>query len=547
MKQKLLSLLALGALIMGATACKDGDKWGTVDGKTPETELQATHIRTEVGHSIQILGTLKDADGIKTVQLLCPDLYLKKTIDLIEIYGEPQKEYKLDYTYKIERYKKGEEYNIEVIVTDVCGNNDTKNVKVTLDGDYSAPVFVAAPSAETTVLMQEGAETIFELEFTVTDNRGIDYVVASINKYDLATKEIGESVDPEHFPMTVKVFGEDTYEYSEAVILPSEAGCYLVRVEAYDMPAQNGEVRSAEATGVVTVLGGVNFSKMYLADVATAAELNADVFGVPMRIDKVGDCQYRARYYNEKANTEIYFIPQKGALSPICYGVDPNDPSKLINSPGNVLPLVLPNQNTYYEINFNTETGDYEYHSYEVADYMDPIFWDQHSENLNYWWSWVDTGKDDWVPTDDAWMRDFYIGYATGPADVIGFVRDPNNKHRYYLENPLALSAGEDMHFIIHNWHGDGWWNFVSWRVDDSQECDIFYYYGNAIKQAYLDWYFGEGVAEWKKWADNEDYRKQLIYGGGSDNWCAPHVNQAGNYQLYFDAHLGRAKLVPAK
>ena len=43
-----------------------------------------------------------------------------------------------------------------------------------------------------------------------------------------------------------------------------------------------------------------DFPKMYLADVATAEELNSDIFGVPMVIEHTGEYQYKANYYCQK-------------------------------------------------------------------------------------------------------------------------------------------------------------------------------------------------------------------------------------------------------
>ena len=71
-----------------------------------------------------------------------------------------------------------------------------------------------------------------------------------------------------------------------------------------------------------------DFPKMYLADVATVEELNSDIFGVPMVINHTGEYQYRARYYNKAAGTEIFFLPQKTDFTPICFGLDPEDNTK---------------------------------------------------------------------------------------------------------------------------------------------------------------------------------------------------------------------------
>jgi hypothetical protein len=76
------------------------------------------------------------------------------------------------------------------------------------------------------------------------------------------------------------------------------------------------------------------------------------------------------------------------------------------------------------------------------------------------------------------------------------------------------------MNFVIHNWHSDGWWNYCTWRVDDSAEPEIFGYYGNYKNAAWT--------------TPNTSL----------DNWAKPTVRQTGSYKLYFDAHLGRGKLV---
>lgn len=108
---------------------------------------------------------------------------------------------------------------------------------------------------------------------------------------------------------------------------------------------------------------------------------------------------------------------------------------------------------------------------------------------------------------------------TSNPREVSRFTQDATNPHLYYLANPLSLEAGQKMNFVFHNWHSDGWWNYCSWRVDNSDEPEIFNYYGDYKNPA------------WTK-------------PNGADNWAKPTVKQTGSYKLYFDAHLGRAKLV---
>jgi hypothetical protein len=509
------------------SSCSDDGNWKDVDGAAPDFELASSHIRTEAGRSIQIKGTVTDNDGIASIQLLCHNLNLNKTINLIEIYGEPQKTYDLDYSFAIQDDETGDNFQVEVTTTDIGGRTKSQTLLVTLDGDFSAPVFTAAPDNEITVLIKE--QTLFNLKFTATDNRAIDYIEVDV-----------EGVDG--FPMTIQGNGQKTVEFSQKLALPSEEATYNVTLTAFDQPAQDDEVRSTSISSVVTVSELPDFEKMYLADVSTAAELNSDVFGVPMRVDHTGAYQYRARYYNETAGTQICFIPQKTDFSPICFGPDPDNTNVLGDDPETVGRITLDKAGVYYEINFNTKTGAYDLSTYETTDEkaMDPIFWVYGSDNLNTWYSFAQAGPEEWVHNDDAWLQEFYFGYSSGPGDVTRFTVDSKNKHLYYTDDPLTLDAGEQK-FIIHNWHGSGWWNYATWRVDDSAECDIFYYYGSVVKESYLKWAYGESC-DFSKWGD-EGYRKNFV----PDNWCKPTVTTAGKYRLYFDSHLGRAKMVPAK
>ena len=142
MRQKLFIYgLALAGMV-GFAACSDDDdsKWADVDGAAPAMALESTHLQSEQGRTITVKGTLTDNDGIASVNLSCPKLYLDKTIDLIKIYGEPQKTYELDYTHKIHSDLPTEEYIMTVTVTDVGGRSVSEKVKVTMDGDFVPPV-----------------------------------------------------------------------------------------------------------------------------------------------------------------------------------------------------------------------------------------------------------------------------------------------------------------------------------------------------------------------------------------------------------------------
>lgn len=142
----------------------------------------------------------------------------------------------------------------------------------------------------------------FLLNVAVSDNKSLKKLVIDIpgiNKHDEVTLSGTE------------------YEYSEEYTFPSEDADYEMSIKVYDSMDNMTEQKS---TIIVSDL--VDFEKMYLADVNSAAELTSDVYGVPMLVDHVGEFQYRARYYNQKPGTGIRFIPQKTDFVPLCFGVD---------------------------------------------------------------------------------------------------------------------------------------------------------------------------------------------------------------------------------
>lgn len=277
--------------------------------------------------------------------------------------------------------------------------------------------------------------------------------------------------------------------------------------------------------------------KLYLTDVYTIEDLRSDIFGVPQLCDKVGDGVFVARYYNYKAYNDIYFLGNKNDFAQV-YGHMGNGLG-MGRSLNDVLPITLTEAGKYYEITVNLNDMSYEAKTYEVADYMDPIFYEYGAEVFNTWESFVPGSDDEYLPADNAWLQPFLIGSGALPAEIEPFVQDPNNKHLYMWAAPHTLEVGE-MDFMIHVKHPHGWWDAISWRVDNDKECEVFMYYGTIVKRAYLQWAYGSDC-DWKLWNEDWDYRKNFV----PDNRCRPYVNTPGQYMLYFDSHLGRAKLVP--
>lgn len=545
-----LSLMALA----GISACND-DKWNDVDGASPSLTLSEVHERTEAGRTIKIAGKVSDADGISTIDIVCHDLNLNKRIDIIDIYGEPKTDYDLDYKFKIQENETGDNFVIKVITTDIGGRQSEQELLVTLDGDFNAPIFTAAPDSEITVILKP--QTYFNLQFTVTDNRVVDYV--EISMVDISNGE-GNATPIDGFPKRVEGNGSKSLDFSNRIDLPNRASKLKATITAYDKEA-NEPAHATEINSVITVSELPDFKTIWLCDVATSSELNSDVFGVPVAMDHVGEYKYSIRYYNEKPNTEICFLAQKTDFGPICFGPDPANRSILGDDPNEVGKINLPIAGVYYKIDVDTKARSYSLSTYTVEDAINPVSHLHYGGNdLNTWWE-IDPAKD-----GDIWWQEWWFGPTGGPngdnpSAVPHMTQDSKNPNIFILED-WTLESGEEMDFILHNWHSHGWWNFTAWRVDDSADPSKFMYYGNYIPASshfesnddYFNFkYLNVNADEFKfmypnaggsfniaKWGD-ESYRKNFV----PDNWAKPTVGKGGKYKFIFDAHAERARLVP--
>lgn len=496
-------LFATGVFVTG---CSDENGYADVDGGLPVAVLKANHIQSGAGHDFTIEGTLTDADGISAIKLECADLYLNKTIDLIEIYGEPQTSYDLSYKFSISKDEVGEQFTVKVTVVDVGGRETSQDVLITMDGDFENPVFFLAPDKAITVLMKADRNPQYTLNFTVTDDRKLDY----------ATIEIPELTGFE--TRTVSAEGQSSLTFKEVIVFPNVSQVYTINLAAYDAVGN-----SVTTTCSLTVSEMPDFEKMYLADVTTDEELNSDVFGVPMVINHTGEYQYKARYYNKAAGTEIFFLPQKTSFTPICFGLDPEDSNKLTDDPELAKPIVLDTPNVYYEIDINVKQSTYSIKTYSVTEATDPI---------NYEYGQLcDMPRNEGEP-----QFNFYIGWGDSPQNAGEhlFVQDADNPHLFYYPatgSTWSLQSGEEMNFIISNYHPNGWWDQVEWRCDNSTDIEKFGYFSKA-NNVNPNW---EGTN--RQWWDGSSVQ---------DNWMKPVVTNGGNYRFEFDAHLGRGKIVPA-
>lgn len=497
LKKSWLMAFVFPAFMGGVMSCSDDDGYSAVDNQVPTITLPSERIQTEAGRQFTIEGTIKDADGIKSINLKSEGMMLDKTINLLELYDELQTEYALKYTYQ-RNYTKdwtdASSFPVLITVEDVVGNKQTATVTVTADGDFTNPVFMVAPSTDVTVLV--GPNPKFKLNCSVSDNKVLKSV--HVVSADLNLDE------------TIATGDVSSFELSKSYSLPANTiGNYQMTITVSD--TFNNETSTAT---VINVGEMPDFEKMYLADVETAAELSSDVFGVPMLVDHTGEYEYTAHYYNQKAGTKVRFIPQMTDFEPICFGPDAENKNVFANDPETSQSIVL-DKVSYYEIKFNTKTGKYSVNTYTP----DPVTVTLHGKKYTY--PLILNGTTTFDFGDDSGEQPAQICLAgSGLPDGAGnwttnqnsgaYILNQDSKNPYLLYREGTYEAGTQIEFTISATHWWGWWPEPFWRFDGSE--------------------FNE---------------KNTLNGG--DNMKKVTVPATGKYRFEFDYHLLRSRLYPVK
>lgn len=482
-KKFLSVLLFLSFILIG---CSDDDKYPDVDGLPPTITLEKELIQSERDNKINIKAHIEDKDGIKSIRLKNEALYLDKVIDILQIHGAQTYTYDLDYAFKLESTLPEADFPIVITVTDLGDRTTEVTQALTTDVDFTAPTFTSFPSGTVTVI-DKGARTNIFLSFAVADNKKLSQIKISIPEMNLTVEEDAK--------------GAQTFEYEQKVSIDPSNATYNVKLTATD--ASGNE---AETSFVINVSPLPDFEKMYLVDVDNADALNSDLFGIPMLIDHTGEYEYRARYYAEKANAEVRFVPQKTSFTPICFGKDP-DSDMLTDEPDVSLPIVLP-QKGYYEITFNTQTGVYNVSQYTPSDTP------------------IEIGKTIYINDGDpaAGTMQLKIGLAGSGIplpdpnstwatwNIVELTQNSNNK--FILSATMDLVAGNDVEFTITPHHPWGWWPEPFWRFENGSK-------------------------------DSGENEYNTMNGG--NNMTKVKVKKSGKYEFKFDTHLLRSKLYPVE
>ncbi|MFS0491596.1 hypothetical protein [Leadbetterella byssophila] len=432
--RKYFNMLLLSLFLL--SSCEKDDDFIDVDGLPPGLLTETEKIATEPGREFIIKAKITDNDGLRSVNLKNSDFHLNKTIDLT-LDGIVH-EYDLNYKFKVPADIKGDQFPLEITVTDLGGRTSTSTVIVSMDGDFDAPVFTVSPDQEITVLLKPS--TRLNVKFNVEDNKALDVVKVSIPELN--------------YEKEVRVEGK-SLSFIEGINLPAAVAAYTLQLKATDKAGLSTEKQS-----IIRVSEMPDFPKMYLSDVDDAALLNSDVFGRPMLIERTAPFTYRARYYAEKAGVELRFLPQKTDFAPIAFGIDPENSKVLTDDPEISKPIVLGSKG-YYEITFNVKSGEYHVGTYTPADkplaigtpmLLDPTRPGEGSIPLQI--GLVGAG----LPDAGNW----------NPAEPLILTQDSENKFLFTAE--MNLTAGTVVEFIISAQHSWGWWPEPFWRWDRSND-----------------------------------------------------------------------------
>jgi len=478
MKSQRLLYFLIFAILVGLSACKDDEPDFPDVTNDPSITLYASTIHTVQGRVIRLEGTVKDDVGLKSINLNNDNWYLDKTITFST--DSLIKDYDLWYDFIVPAGSPNSDDQVIITATNVGGRIYTLHVVVKMDGDFTAPTLAVSSPVDGLILPTVTPNPL-DISCTISDSRRLGYFVVK--------EETLAFYDSISFESTATT----SYDYQKTLDLPADPAAYEFAFMVADTAGNTTEKN-------VVVKVSADYDKMYLSDVQEEADLTTDLFGVPMLIDKIAPFTFRAKYYADHANTEIKFLPQKSSFSPHCYGVDPNNSNKLINSATEALPIVLPEKG-YYQIDFNLETMEYEVAQYQPTDkpYRDYVYITDNEDEINAGLyvgtlSLVGVGWTDFQNTT-GWGWD-------GPNANKEMTEDP--------ENPYIWSRTEELEgtfeLIFDGHHPWGWWTSPFWRFDSKTTPE-----------------------------------KTVMNGGDNLSLLVP---AKANYKITFDTHLNRAKAV---
>jgi hypothetical protein len=447
----------------------------------PVIQLKASKIHTDQGRVIFVEGTITDAVGIESINLKNMDWYLDKTIVLKQ--DTVHKTYNLSYKFLIPSNAPDSLQSIYISVTNVGGKVSNAKIAIAMDGDFVSPTISFTGLVNDGAVLVPGPNDNFDINFTISDNRRLGYLVVKEN-----TLGLNDSI--------ASIAGKEYNYVKNNIVIPQKKASYNFSVVFADSA---GNTITKQLSVQVNV--SWDFEKMYLSDVATKDELTSDLFGVPMLVDKTAPFTYEAKYFCENPNTAIKFLAQKSDFGPHCFGIDPNNSSKLTNSP--IANGIILSDKGYYKITFSTDPDNLSYSVTKFDPMTDPnrptLFVPNNSVAPDQGYvgvlgligsGFADCPNMNWSPSQIANYTDLQL-----KQDAI---------YQYRWTTTVALNG--NVQFIIGPEHPWSWWPEPFWRFDRKN-----------------------------------DPEKTILKGGDNVDM---NVSTKTTYQLIWDQYLNRAKMI---
>lgn len=323
MKQNCLLLVLIASIFF--IGCSDDDGVSYPDSDMPEIIVERDQLYSIPNRKFVIKADLKDDLGLKSLKIEIPEFSLDKEIQFPT--SEILTEYQLAYEFLAPaETKKEEKYKVNLILTDVSNNVETKELTLNLDGDFDAPTISNLKPIDGSVFFLSD-EMDVNIAFDVTDITGIDYVEIKIEKLNISEK--------------ISLEGVKEYKFDKTYTIPSELDSYELAITVCDLFLEPNE-----ATKKINFTVADGLSEMFLADVPLGTDLTQDIFGLPMYYHSKQDDKFTFKYYADTDNKEIYFLGQETSFEPHCFGTKGD--SKLENSVS-ASPITLAEKG-YYEI-----------------------------------------------------------------------------------------------------------------------------------------------------------------------------------------------------
>ncbi|REE02221.1 cadherin repeat domain-containing protein [Marinoscillum furvescens] len=438
----------------------------------PDSEARIVNpavTRALPGGTAQVSASITDPVGLGTVGIQYAAWNLNEQIDVAGATS-----YDLQYELNVPaEAESGTSHDIVLAVTNTNGVSVQDTLKLMLNKDTDGPAIINNTTTGI-VFMVDGNDVTLDLKIEDTE--------------DIAT-------------LTVKneIFSDEVV--INAVSFQYKQNLNFLKAGIYDFEVVATDVSGNTTTEVVTVVAQEPFEQMYLADVATDADLQAALMGVPVRTEATTDAQlegkaFTARYYNAAAGTEVRFIPQKDSFAPLAIGAGDAAGTLAVAGDASVTPIVL-SKVGYYEIAVNLDDMSYTAQTYTPED------------------------------SSYAYTMVMGTGVKVNGASTCEQNADPSVTQCWHFKSGKKLTKSESSPYRFSA-------DLEFYDQDESRDNE-----GGMILGANES-----GWSDFWRFDNGEEPEASVRNGGTNFNFTN---DQLGTYEFIFDTHLNYVRLTPKK